>query len=209
MKKNYAGVITGDLVGSTEVTESARREGLEAVQQCFAAFTGDSSGEIYRGDAFQLYTTSPEKLIFMALKLRLSLIELGLDARLSMAVAEAEDRELPVRIANNSEAFTLSGRQLDGMKSSRFAFGADEESFSRDVGMMVGFLDDQISQVTAKMAQSLVLWMDNPSLQHAALAEKLGISRSAFTRVINRANYGRVDDALKWYADRIKRYQEL
>ncbi|CZF79037.1 hypothetical protein GCE9029_01218 [Grimontia celer] len=207
MSISTAGVITGDLVGSTEMEEALRRQCIEAIEQCFSHFGETAQGEIYRGDAFQIYTVEPASLMEIAIRLRLSLIALGQDARLSLSVAGATERQLPVRMANNSEAFTLSGRNLDAMKSARLAFSSDSEPFSSDVRIVVSFLDDHLSQLTSKMAQALLLWLDNPSRQHAELADKFGISRSAFTRIINRANYGRIEETLRWYADRLVRYQ--
>ncbi|CZF82452.1 MULTISPECIES: hypothetical protein [Grimontia] len=207
MSISIAGVITGDLVGSTEMEETLRRRCIEAIEQCFSVFGESAKGEIYRGDAFQIYTVEPASLVKMAIILRLSLLSLGQDARLSLSVAEATERELPVRISNNSEAFTLSGRNLDAMKSTRLAFSADSEPFTSDVKIVLSFLDDHLSQMTAKMARALLLWLDNPSKQHAELAENFGVSRSAFTRIINRANYVRIDETLRWYADRLIRYQ--
>lgn len=209
MGQRIAGVITGDIVGSTEMEEVVRRRCIAAIEACFSAFDEQyTQGEVYRGDAFQLYTSCPENVLKMALKLRLTLMAIGQDARLSLAVASATERELPVRMANNSAAFTLSGRSLDAMKHNRLTFSSDDDAFSGDVKMVISLLDDQLGQLTAKMAQALLAWLDNPSLQHAALAERLGISRSAFTRIINRANYGRIEETLEWYAERLVRYQK-
>lgn len=207
MNISTAGVITGDLVGSTEMEEALRRQCIDAIEQCFSAFRESAKGEIYRGDAFQIYTVEPASLVEMAVKLRLSLIALGQDARLSLSVAAASERELPVRMANNSEAFILSGRNLDAMKNARLTFSSDNQPFTSDVKLVLSFLDDHLSQLTVKMAQALLLWFDQPSKPHAELAEKFGVSRSAFTRIINRANYGRIEETLCWYADRQERYQ--
>ncbi|MGF1766241.1 winged helix-turn-helix domain-containing protein [Enterovibrio makurazakiensis] len=228
---HYAGVMTGDLVGSTEMSESTRQGCLATLESCFSQFrqheTGhqannnslipdgagsdasdrDTMGEIYRGDAFQLYTRSPEHLLNMALTIRIALKSLGEDARLSLAVAPTSERQLPVRMANNSDAFLLSGRHLDAMKNQRLAFSSNDEDFARDAHMVLSLLDDHITPLTTKMAFALSVWMRQPNAQHAELAKALGITRSAFTRIINRANYGRIDDTCKWYADRLKRYR--
>ncbi|WP_028025459.1 hypothetical protein [Enterovibrio calviensis] len=237
---HYAGVITGDLVGSTEMSESTRQDCLAALERCFLQFRqhdasqrvssqqasnhqasnhsqilddsgsdvrdSDTMGEIYRGDAFQLYTRSPEHLLSMALTIRIALKSLGEDARLSLAVAPASERQLPVRMANNSDAFLLSGRHLDGMKNQRLAFSSNDEEFARDAHMVLSLLDDHITPLTTKMAVALSVWMRQPNAQHAELAKDLGITRSAFTRIINRANYTRIDDTCRWYAGRLLRY---
>ncbi|MEZ8142802.1 hypothetical protein A1OO_17300 [Enterovibrio norvegicus FF-33] len=214
MKKHYAGVITGDIVGSTDMSESTRQACLAALKRCFEDFgerdvSGETVGEIYRGDAFQLYTNTPERVFDMAMTIRIALksIDGSADARLSLSVAPATQRELPVRMANNSDAFILSGRRLDTMKSQRLAFTADEIDFASDVNLVVSLLDDHITQLTTKMAVALSVWMKNPTAQHTVLAQKLGITRSAFTRIINRAHYARIEETSKWYADRLSRYQ--
>ncbi|OEE57733.1 hypothetical protein A1OK_16645 [Enterovibrio norvegicus FF-454] len=217
MKKHYAGVITGDIVGSTDMSEPTRQACLAALKRCFEDFAASNTsshasetvGEIYRGDAFQLYTNTPERVFDMAMTIRIALksIDGSADARLSLSVAPATQRELPVRMANNSDAFILSGRRLDTMKSQRLAFTADEIDFASDVNLVVSLLDDHITQLTTKMAVALSVWMKNPTAQHTVLAQKLGITRSAFTRIINRAHYARIEETSKWYADRLSRYQ--
>nr|WP_269809147.1 winged helix-turn-helix domain-containing protein [Enterovibrio nigricans] len=128
------------------------------------------------------------------------------DARLSLSVAKATTRELPVRQSNNSEAFVLSGRHLDKMASERLVFSADEPTLNDDVNAVLNLLDGYISALTTKMAFALKIWLENPELSHAELAEKVGIRRSAFTRIINRANYVQIDETCRWYASRVARY---
>ncbi|KXF80908.1 winged helix-turn-helix domain-containing protein [Enterovibrio coralii] len=206
----FAGVITGDIVGSMTLSEAARRETLAALEAVFSSFGEDIVAEIYRGDAFQIYTENPEILLRVALAIRVNLLsqETQADARLSLSVATATERELPVRLSNNSKAFLLSGHHLDKMANERLVFSADDNELDDDVKMVVSLLDGYISTLTAKMAFALKRWMENPELSHADLAEKVGISRSAFTRIINRANYVRIDETCRWYAGRIKRYTE-
>ncbi|WP_241910654.1 winged helix-turn-helix domain-containing protein [Enterovibrio norvegicus] len=205
---SVAGVITGDVVDSTKMDEATRRQCLSAIEACFTAFGSRATGEIYRGDAFQIYTSAPDQLLYMAIKLRLSLLRLepSADVRLSLSVAKATARELPVRMSNNSEAFLLSGRYLDAMKSERLTFSADDEAFADDGKMVCSLLDDVMSGLTMKMAIALDVWIEDSSLSHAELAQKVGLSRSAFTRVINRANYAKVENVLDWYQRRYDRY---
>ena len=205
---SFAGVITGDIVDSTKMDEATRRQCLTAIEACFTAFGNHASGDIYRGDAFQIYTLAPEQLLYMAIKLRLSLLRLepSADVRLSLSIAKATARELPVRMSNNSEAFLMSGRHLDVMKSARLTFSADDDAFADDGKIVCSLLDDVMGGLTAKMALALDVWIENTTLSHAELAEKLGLSRSAFTRVINRASYTKVEDVLDWYQRRYNRY---
>ncbi len=204
----FAGVITGDIVDSTKMDEATRRQCLTTIEACFSAFGSHASGDIYRGDAFQIYTLAPEQLLYMAIKLRLSLLRLepSADVRLSLSVAKATARELPVRMSNNSEAFLMSGRHLDAMKSARLTFSADDDAFADDGKIVCSLLDDVMSGLTTKMAVALDVWIENTTLSHAELAKKLGLSRSAFTRVINRASYTKVEDVLYWYQRRYNRY---
>ncbi|MBE1274499.1 winged helix-turn-helix domain-containing protein [Enterovibrio baiacu] len=205
---SFAGVITGDIVDSTKMDEATRRQCLTAIEGCFTAFGNHANGDIYRGDAFQIYTLAPEQLLYMAIKLRLSLLRLepSADVRLSLSIAKATPRELPVRMSNNSEAFLMSGRHLDAMKSARLTFSADDDAFADDGKIVCSLLDDVMSGLTTKMALALDVWIENTTLSHAELAEKLGLSRSAFTRVINRASYTKVEDVLDWYQRRYNRY---
>ncbi|MDD1780826.1 winged helix-turn-helix domain-containing protein [Enterovibrio sp. ZSDZ35] len=204
----FAGVITGDIVGSTTMDETSRRAALAVLEDVFSLFEESITGDIYRGDAFQVYTEQPELLLHIALAVRIRLLSLDMpsDVRLSLSVASATPRELPVRLANNSEAFLLSGRHLDGMTNERLVFSADEATLTEDVNLVLTLIDGYISSLTSKMALALRVWLENPGLSHAELAEKLGISRSAFTRIINRANYVRIDETCRWYANRVARY---
>lgn len=63
----FAGVITGDIVGSTKLDEASRRATLATLEGVFSSFKETITGEIYRGDAFQIYTERPEMLLHVAL----------------------------------------------------------------------------------------------------------------------------------------------
>ncbi|MEQ9436640.1 hypothetical protein [Hyphomonas sp.] len=115
-------VLTGDLIGSTELTAKEMEAARESLLAAIALFVGTEGElvvgqiEFFRGDTWQVLLHTPAKALRLALFLRARLrAETTTDTRISIGIGTVSEIH-PHRISlSRGEAFILSGHALDGM----------------------------------------------------------------------------------------------
>ena len=187
-------VITGDLVGSSQLTSAKLQQVLNRLEQELTLYclTPEDSYQIFRGDSFQLTLSNPSRAPLIALRLRWLLIALSesgqeVDARLAIAVAQ-----IPLNYDSkylNTEAHLLSGRGLDSLKNQRIKWFCSNELFCIKSELLTRFADNRISTLTATQANALFQFSADSTMTHQTLANQLGSSRVNATRLLNSADY--------------------
>lgn len=200
-----SGVITGDIIRSQTLDKESQAAALAALEHtlnwCQKHY--GVRGELYRGDAFQVLVDQPQYSLLVALLLRLALRTLRsgsdpIDARIAIAIAPAEQE--PKRVATGrGEAFVLSGRQLESMSEQRLAFSSPSPALQLFLPVLFRYLDTHISGLNHNAATALQLKLLNPELTHDALAERMGVGRTSYTRFINRAGIDTLLDTLAMF----------
>lgn len=135
-------VLTGDIVGSTELAAAARsRIGhrvLDAWQQArhFWSQGLNTPPDSFRGDGWQILIDSPVDALPISLFLRCTLLvpvpgQAELRTRVSLGLGTIDFRPTGNRVSGGGSAFHVSGRELDQLPSDRwFAIGVPEQSSS-------------------------------------------------------------------------------
>lgn len=144
------GVITGDIVDSTNVSITDRDRLLSVLDSLMANSVphGESNSAIFRGDGFQIRLSQPSQAARVALSIRSGLmyntpagVNALWDARVSVGVGdEAYVGENVGR--SDGEAFRLSGRRLDDMKGVRLSFLTSSESVNEELAIEGALIDD-------------------------------------------------------------------
>lgn len=188
------GVITGDLINSTQVAESAEfrlrlQELLGLIGQRYDAVTAT-----YRGDGFQVAMAQQSNLFEAALLLRAGLIARSpgrqerWDARIAMAFGEGK---LPAP-DQNSAVYVNSGRTLDQMKTTNLEVFGEDELMGLAFSAATRFADDIVNSWTSTEAEVVFLYLqDRPN--HEAIARQLGKKRPTITKALLRARYSLID----------------
>ncbi len=179
-------VLTGDLIGSTEVEPEAVDLAMAALS-CAAATIADWAAEDtrftrFRGDGWQICLADPALVLRASLLLLASLRAKGggLATRLSVAVGTVERLGNSGLAEASGTAFTVSGRNLDKMASlSTFVYAAPDRDHHWQTAVM-DLAAWQTQQWTREQAEAAMLALDLPRLTDQALAAHLGISRQAF-----------------------------
>lgn len=118
-------VITGDIVGSTLLSKAELRK----LMKDFDSILSVNQYEFFRGDSFQVYIKEPGNALETVLQMRTAAVRISpkdfaCDVKASVGLGEVK---LAVKILNTTteEAFVLSGRALDKLKSpQRLAFAS-------------------------------------------------------------------------------------
>ena len=121
-------VLTGDIIASSDMsaeTLSRVRGGLQQAAETFcnaykssaeARMDRPADMDMYRGDGWQLLLTEQALGLRLALFLRASLrSKYGADTRIAIAVGGCDEINTGKLSLSVGEAFTLSGRALEGM----------------------------------------------------------------------------------------------
>ncbi|MDR0865279.1 MAG: SatD family protein [Candidatus Symbiothrix sp.] len=189
------GVITGDIVNSTEILKSGNREKLlEVLKNTVKEInstnqTHDIKMEIYRGDSFQIVVKYPVIALKVAIIIRVALIansEGGSrwDARLGIGIGEGEF--IVDSIAeSDGEAFHKSGQAFDTLdRSSRMAVYTPDDDFSNELSVSTAFADDIITNWTETQAAVIYPFMLKSPTQKD-LAEMVGKSPQVVSKLLS------------------------
>ena len=153
------GVITGDLVNSTNIAAEWRQAVVGALYKCAADFSPLTpiNIEMYRGDSFQVVVGNPEYALTVAVafraKLRASTPEKKemWDARVSVGIGDVSFESDNI-VTSDGEAFRLSGRTLDTMGKKRLTISTPWCDFNKSIELVTRFADEVVSSWTAKQA---------------------------------------------------------
>jgi len=189
-------VITGDLVNSMSVDDSASfRRRLQALLRTVETTYGAVTS-MYRGDGFQLALPAATDAYEVAILMRAGLIagnEAGSDrwdARVAIAVGLTDE---PVTDAN-SPVHVSSGRTLDALDKDRLGIVFDEQGAGLQVmaSLAALFMDDIVNGWTAREAEILRDYLTHRDAQQK-IADRMGVSRPTVTLALQRAKSKLVD----------------
>lgn len=190
----HIAVITGDLIGSTQVADPAAfrdclRKLLDLVADKFHAQTN-----LFRGDGFQVATDMQGNAFRLAMVLRTSLISQSpanssrWDARVAIAFGAGD-----LSGANqNSDAYVNSGRTLDKLEKDNLSIHAEGEPMQLSTAAATQFADDILNHLTPVEAQVLYYHLLEGG-SHQSIADTLGKKRPTITLALQRARYQLLD----------------
>lgn len=215
--KIYA-VMTGDIIGSTRLTELFGSSWVNSLHDSLDYLKSNSltPPSIFRGDSFQIATPNPDSAIKDAIILRLRLISSfkvdetcpRLDARIAIGLGKID--HLPTGNDNygigelSGEAFRNSGQLLDrNLKGDRnliIKTPWPEVDAEMDIHCLV--VDRLICKWTAKQCAAVMYHLEGYNLKE--IGEKLDISFSAVGKRLKKTDYDIVVRIVERYSGLIK-----
>ncbi|UPT70869.1 MAG: hypothetical protein M0D53_00085 [Flavobacterium sp. JAD_PAG50586_2] len=200
-----AGIITADIVESTEIRLDIREklftqfnDGLKQIKEQF-----NIEYEWYRGDALQVKTINSGLSIRIALLIKLWIksfekeTKKSYDVRLSVGIGkiELDKKELSL---SDGEAFRISGRNLDSLKSTKQSIIIDSnDSNSNSLKAESILLNAIIDNVTP--IQSKVLFFKLKGFKEEEIAKKLGLAQSTINQHSNSGNWNAISKYLDYF----------
>lgn len=208
------GVITGDLVNSTNIATEWRQTVLDALNVCVTDFLPLTliKLEMYRGDSFQIVVDKPDYTLTVAIALRAKLKATTpdkqqlWDARLSIGIGDISFESDNI-VTSDGEAFRLSDRSFDNIGKKRLSISTTWSDFDKDIELVTRFADDIITSWTAKQAKVVYQSILFPKLQKD-LAEDLGMTRQNFNSHWSSAKGQLILDYMKYFKSLISKYNK-
>ncbi|MBT8411058.1 MAG: MarR family transcriptional regulator [Octadecabacter sp.] len=193
-------VLTGDIVGSTQLTPAQNERVKKALEGAHSDLTGfiDGTIDLYRGDGWQMSFESHPLPLRFALYIRATLktADEAFETRIAISEGQATDKSSFSAQLNtsSSEVFVSSGRCLDDMPRDILMAHALGGALHASTVLL-----DHISRSWTKAQASAIQWF---LLPHVAVTQKdvashLGISRQAVGQALDAAGYHVIDRALR------------
>lgn len=201
--QNRIAVLTGDIVGSTDLGPKQLEDALTALRHCAdiqAEWVGTTLHFTrHRGDGWQVVLAKPQYGLRSALAFRAALRAQNPDFDSYIAIAAGDG---PANIATNlndetSRVFVESGQGLDDLLATRAPIRMLHQS--RGAHDAATILADHISQgwTQAQAAAILPKLAPDTNVTITEIAQMLGKSRQAVTKSLKAAGYDAIDLALE------------
>ena len=180
------GVITGDLVKSTNIAAEWRQTIMDALNACAADFATVTPVkiEMYRGDSFRAVVDRAEYALAVAIALRAKLkantpdVSSAWDARVSVGIGTVSFESDNI-LTSDGEAFRLSGRAFDTIGKRKLSISTPWPEMNEALNLVTRFADELISSWTTKQAKVVyhsILFLKTQK----DMAEDMGMTRQNF-----------------------------
>ena len=201
-------VITGDIVGSTLLSKTDLKKLMKDIDNILTAH----QYELFRGDSFQVYLKSPEEALAIVLQMRTAAVRLSpkdfaCDIKASVGLGEVKSVVKVLHTATE-EAFVLSGRALDKLKSpQRLVFACSEKNNLVQLGLQVSgdYIDYIFRHLTIK--QAAVLFELLQKRTQTETAKRLKKSQATINKHAQAAGWAELEKLLANYKQLISAIQ--
>ncbi len=199
-------VLTGDLVGSSELDGSTIKDIFRALHRASGELANWHDGGAplarhrneawarHRGDGWQRYLVQPQYALRAALLFRAAVRSKGrhFDTRIAIAIGEAGEETITDPNEATGPAFVASGRALDAMRGDVRMVHASGGALGAATR-----LADQICQGwTAAQATAVFHALHPARSTREEIAKRIGKSRQAVDQALAAAGFRALDDAL-------------
>jgi hypothetical protein len=202
-------VLTGDIIGSTELSVAEMAATRALVERCVRGFKPRpgqvvcGAPEFFRGDSWQLLVKEPTWALRVALTIRAQLFaQLGVGTRIAMGVGTAEHIDARHVSLSTGEAFTLSGRALDAMTGYfdlTGALPARAGPVARWLPALLHVVSALVRPWTRRQAQivSFALLPDNPTHEWIANSLAPPVAKQTVSESLGGAGWRALLEALR------------
>ena len=202
-------VLTGDLIGSTQVEPAVVDQALSALAEATleaGQWThADPRFTRFRGDGWQILISSEPKLalrIAVFLMARLRARKTPIATRIAIGIGPIDSQGTRDLSDAGGAAFVASGRALDGMSRIKTVAVAGPETWVTNLHSgFVNLVEATIRRWTPEQAEAIAFYLhpDNPTLEN--IAARLGITIQAVSYRIRGADGYEIRQALKSWED--------
>ena len=200
-------ILTGDVVNSSKLTTEQRSALINKLEQFLEVQKktySDMEFEIYRGDAVQIKLYQPDKSITLAIIIRVFVLSLGSDIRISIGIGDIDITEKEIKISSG-QAFVFSGHSLDSMKSrDRLIFKSPYEKLDVDINVVNNIMMALINMWTlnrSKIMLHLLL-----GISRDEICKKFGFGNPTLSKTLLGAGYPELKDSIQWAENKINSY---
>lgn len=189
-------IITGDIINSRKTNT---KKWLLPLKEIFKEL---NTGEVFRGDSFQVEVKSIEDTFLIALKIK-SYIKINkeVDVRMAIGIGNKDFSSTTIK-ESNGEAFINSGKAFDALKKQTLAIKSPWKELDEELNLAFSLGVLVMDNWTANSAEFVKVSLNNLSATQKEISKILQISQSS---VSERRKRSGLDEILKLE----KRYRKL
>ena len=176
-------VLTGDLVNSTKMSDDTYSKIITHLQQLLLDVNKKhgASGELYRGDEFQIHYPVPAHALKSALLIKLSLHLSALSAKpiqctLSLAYGSYNIYDNSPSTSSGA-AYIASGRGLEKTQRGELSLHLQANNDHCEMKLLLQFLNHLLNRLTKTQAELLYQYIENDFVDHKEMAKITGTTR--------------------------------
>ena len=223
-------VITGDIISSSEIGTKLRQRLYLDFGEYVSLLSKSKKkfeGEMGRGDWFQCLVHNPADSLRYTLKLKCYLRSFALldkqvaqvnaspphklftriviDSRVAIGIGSISFRNKTLG-GSDGEAFQLSGRLLDALKSQRQTMGIaiEDMSLQDELQTIVILLDAIIQKNTPAQSQVILRKLDNKT--ETEIAQELKVAQSAISQHSTAGSWRAIEAAVNHFEKKFAQY---
>lgn len=189
-------IITGDIINSRKTNT---KKWLLPLKEIFKEL---NTGEVFRGDSFQVEVKNIEDAFLIALKIK-SYIKINkeVDVRMAIGIGDKDFSSTTIK-ESNGEAFINSGKAFDALKKQTLAIKSPWKELDEELNLAFSLGVLIMDNWTANSAEFVKISLNNLSATQKEISKILQISQSS---VSERRKRSGLDEILKLE----KRYRKL
>lgn len=203
--EQIVGVITGDLVGSSSLTDEQKNQAATELNRYLT-----NNPEIlmpmrfFRGDSFQVMVVKEKAARIAVFMETIIFAATGTWARLSIGIGGVSKISSGNVLTSEGEAFNLSGHQMDGMKEERrlLKIAINSRQFQPIFSAAFHLAENII--LGWKPGQAAVIAQIPFTKTQKEIAKKLNISAAAVSKAIKTSNWSSIENFLTGFEETIK-----
>lgn len=189
-------ILTGDIKNSTEHKTA---KWLPILKQALERYGKEPSGwEIYRGDSFQLQTTT-EKALEASLYLKACLKQIRqMDVRIAIGLGK-KTYDAKKITESNGEAFVNSGKCFETLKKQNLAIKTPNKNFDEHINLLLELALLTMDNWTPAISKTVKSAIENPEMNQRELAALLGKSQGNISEELKKAGFDEVQKMIHFY----------
>lgn len=176
-------VLTGDLVNSTKMSSDTYSQVIKSLKGYLGEVNEkyNASGELYRGDEFQIQYPEPMHALKSTLLIKLSLhlstfSPKPIQCTLSLAYgSHAIYADQPN--TSSGPVFIESGRGLGKTQRGELSLHFEQHNNDYELNLLTQFLNHLLNRLTKTQAKLLYQYIDNDFAEHKKMADITGTTR--------------------------------
>jgi hypothetical protein len=195
-------ILTGDITGFTYIKSVQRSTLISELRTLITSWVDNPAhAEVFRGDSFQLLLKDFPDILKRSLQMRCWLKSKStkqksiLDAKIAIGIGEIAYFNQRILDADG-EAFHLSGRTLDTMKSSGLRIMTSKKELNEQLEIITMLMDAIMANWTSGQAQALFMVLENKT--QVQIAEELKIAQSAVNNRLKLAQWKEIDKTINY-----------
>jgi len=196
-------IITGDVVTSRALQPEIWLEHLKVGLLVFGATPTD--WDIYRGDGFQLRTSSSEALLHAVMLKAWMKHFKQIDVRLSIGIGKQTYTSNNITQGNGS-AFEFSGQGFDQLDKKKLSITTADKVLNDTFKVMIDLSLVLMDKWTQKSAEAIYIKLKHPELNQTQIAKLLGKGQGTVSEALKRGGFDEVYQLIEYYRKTMKAY---